>query len=78
MTAAKAIFAIGLAVCLIPLTPPWVALCLGIAIALALGNPFPKESKNVSKVLLQCCVVLLGFSMDLNTVVKAGSRHSCH
>lgn len=74
MTWAKAIFVVGLAVCLVPLTPPWAALCLGIAIALALGNPFPKESKNVSKVLLQVCVVLLGFSMDLNTVLKAGSQ----
>lgn len=74
MNLAKAIFLIGLAICLIPLTPPWVALILGIAIALALGNPFPKESKNVSKVLLQVCVVLLGFSMDLNTVLKAGSQ----
>lgn len=74
MTLAKAIFLIGLAICLIPLTPPWAALVLGIAIALALGNPFPTESKNVSKVLLQFCVVLLGFSMDLNTVLKAGSQ----
>lgn len=74
MNLAKAIFLIGLAICLIPLTPPWAALILGIAIALALGNPFPKESKNVSKVLLQVCVVLLGFSMDLNTVLKAGSQ----
>lgn len=74
MTLAKAIFLIGLAICLVPLTPPWAALILGIAIALALGNPFPKESKNVSKILLQVCVVLLGFSMDLNTVLKAGSQ----
>ncbi len=74
MTLAKSVFLIGLAVCLVPITPPWVALCLGIAIALALGNPFPKESKNVSKILLQVCVVLLGFSMDLHTVLKAGSQ----
>ncbi len=74
MSWAKAIFLVGLVVCLVPLTPPWAALCLGIAIALALGNPFPKESKNVSKILLQVCVVLLGFSMDLNTVLKAGSQ----
>jgi uncharacterized integral membrane protein (TIGR00698 family) len=74
MTVAKAIFLIGLVVCLVPFTPPWAALCLGIAIALTLGNPFSKESKNVSKILLQVCVVLLGFSMDLGTVVKAGSQ----
>ena len=74
MTLAKAVFLVGLAICLVPVTPPWLALCLGIAVALALGNPFPKESKNFSKILLQACVVLLGFGMDLNTVLKAGSQ----
>ena len=74
MTLAKAVFLVGLAICLVPVTPPWLALCLGIAVALALGNPFPNESKNFSKILLQACVVLLGFGMDLNTVLKAGSQ----
>ncbi len=74
MNWAKSVFLVGLAICLVPFTPPWVALCLGIAIALALGNPYSKESKQYSKLLLQLCVVLLGFSMDLNTVLKAGSQ----
>ena len=74
MTVAKAVFMVGLAACLIPITPPWAALLLGIAIALTLGNPFSKQSKNGSKILLQVCVVLLGFSMDLGTVLKAGSQ----
>jgi uncharacterized integral membrane protein (TIGR00698 family) len=74
VTPTKVVFALGLGLCLLPWTPPWAALLLGVAIALSLGNPFPKESKNVSKVLLQVCVVLLGFSMDLNTVLKAGSE----
>ena len=74
MNLAKAVFLVGLAACLAPVTPPWLALCLGIALALFLGNPFPKESKQGSKVLLQACVVLLGFGMDLNTVLKAGSQ----
>ncbi len=71
---AKAIFLIGLAICLVPLVPPWAALLLGITFALTLGNPFPKASKQGSKILLQVCVVLLGFSMDLNSVIKAGSQ----
>lgn len=62
------------AACLVPIVPPWAALVAGILFALSLGNPFPKESKSVSKVMLQVCVVLLGFSMDLNTVLKAGSE----
>ncbi len=48
------------------------ALILGIALALTLGNPFPVESKKVSKTLLQAAVVLLGFSMDLQKVFDAG------
>lgn len=48
------------------------ALILGIALALSLGNPYPAESKKVSKVLLQAAVVLLGFSMDLQKVIDAG------
>ena len=74
MTPAKVVFAVGFGLCLLPWTPPWAALLLGVTIALSLGNPFPKESKNISKVLLQVCVVLLGFSMDLKTVLKAGSE----
>ncbi|MDR3689392.1 MAG: putative sulfate exporter family transporter [Fimbriimonas sp.] len=48
------------------------ALILGMALALTIGNPYPDESKKVSKVLLQAAVVLLGFSMDLQKVFEAG------
>ena len=65
---------LGLAACLLPWTPPWVALVLGMSIALILGNPFPKQSKTASKFLLQACVVLLGFGVDLSTVIAAGSQ----
>ncbi len=50
------------------------ALVLGIALALTFGNPFPTESKKVSKILLQVAVVLLGFSMDLQKVFDAGKN----
>jgi len=74
MNLTRAVFIVAAAACLLPVVPPWVALVAGIALALTLGNPFPKQSKNYSKVLLQVCVVLLGFSMDLNVVLKAGSQ----
>jgi uncharacterized integral membrane protein (TIGR00698 family) len=74
MSLAKSVFLIGLAVCLFPITPPWLALCLGIGVALTLGNPFPAESRQLSKILLQASVVLLGFGVDLHTVLKAGSQ----
>ena len=50
------------------------ALVAGLALALTLGNPFPAESKKVGKPLLQGAVVLLGFSVDLQTVLKAGAQ----
>jgi len=74
MNLSRAVFLIAAVACLVPFVPPWAALVAGIVIALTLGNPFPKQSKTISKALLQICVVLLGFSMDLNTVLKAGTE----
>jgi uncharacterized integral membrane protein (TIGR00698 family) len=74
---------VGLLLCLIPLVPaakeylPWVApgaLILGILIALTLGNPYPAVAKKVSKTGLQTAVVLLGFSVDLQKILKAGGQ----
>lgn len=50
------------------------ALIGGLILALTLGNPFPAESKKVSKPLLQAAVVLLGFSVDFHTVLQAGVK----
>jgi len=52
-------------------SPP-AALVAGILFALCLGNPFPRHGHRLAKRLLQGCVVLLGFGMDLPTVLKAG------
>ncbi len=69
------------ALCLAPLLPlpaeaaslvAPVALLMGAALALALGNPFLDASKVGSRRLLQASVVLLGFSMDLGKVAAAG------
>ena len=79
--AGRIAFAIGVLLCLIPLFPaakpiqPWVApgaLVFGILVALTLTNPYPALSKKISKTGLQAAVVLLGFSVDLNTILNAG------
>ena len=53
------------------ISPP-IALALGLAFALALGNPMPEASHRASKLLLQWSVVGLGFGMDLAAVWAAG------
>ncbi len=55
-----------------PWCSPPIALLLGAAIALTLGNPYAEPSKAWSRVLLQVSVVLLGFAMDLHVVIEAG------
>jgi len=54
-------------------TPP-IALALGIVLALLFRNPFRALARLVSKYLLQACVVMLGFSMDLPIILRAGAR----
>jgi uncharacterized integral membrane protein (TIGR00698 family) len=49
-----------------------IALALGLAIALTVGNPFAKKTARATKYLLQASVVGLGFGMDLQKVVQAG------
>lgn len=52
-------------------TPP-IALAAGLAFALTLGNPFPRQSSKLAKLLLQASVVGLGFGMSLAAVWAAG------
>jgi len=63
----------GLLFCLTPWASPPLALALGAALALTLENPKPAASKTGARWLLQISVVLLGFSMDLPTVLRAGA-----
>jgi uncharacterized integral membrane protein (TIGR00698 family) len=62
-----------LGLCLMPWGSPALALALGGAFALLMDNPFPAQSKRASGLLLKACVVLLGFGMDLQAVLKAGA-----
>lgn len=69
-----AVFSLAAIFCLTPWGSPPVALALGIVLALTFANPFAKQSKGYSRPLLQLSVVLLGFTMDLNVVLKAGAN----
>ncbi len=50
-------------------SPPF-GLGLGLVFGLFIGNPFREKSQAVSKILLQICVVGLGFSMNLEEVLQ--------
>lgn len=67
------LFAVLALLCLTPWASPPLALGAGMALALTLGNPFPKIGKQAAPKLLQGCVVLLGFGMNLAVVLKAGA-----
>lgn len=55
---------------------PWfsapVALALGVAFALTLGNPWPDRVRSIAGTLLKVCVVGLGFGLPLRTVLAGG------
>jgi len=55
------------------LTPP-EALTAGMALALLVGNPHARQTAITAKLLLQTSVVVLGFSMDLHSVVRSGMQ----
>ena len=71
--------AVGIAAvtALIPVTrdeAPGIGLLLGLGAALSFGNPNAEADGKRAKLLLQGCVVLLGFGMDLGVVLRAGAR----
>ena len=72
--APRLLFVLAVAFCLSPWASPPVALALGMTLTLTLGNPYHELSKHASKWLLQGCVVLLGFGMDLAVVLQAGAN----
>jgi uncharacterized integral membrane protein (TIGR00698 family) len=68
----KVIFFIFIIACLTPYVSPPIALGLGLFTALKIGNPFQRTIGKWTRILLQTSVVLLGFGMNLTSVVKAG------
>ncbi len=72
-TAKKATFALLGALTLSPFVSTGMALAAGIAFSLAFGNPWPKQSARLGKILLQVSVVGLGFGMNIGEVWRVGS-----
>lgn len=70
---ARLLFVLGALFSVSPWGSPGLALVLGALLAVSLGNPWPQTGK-LGKTLLQGCVVLLGFGMDLGLVLDAGRR----
>lgn len=68
----KLLFLLGLALAASPWVSPPVALVLGLSFALIFRNPFPRQTRLLSRSLLQASVVGLGFGMDLAQVLRAG------
>ncbi|HKE04586.1 MAG TPA: putative sulfate exporter family transporter [Blastocatellia bacterium] len=53
-------------------SPP-MALALGLGFGFGFANPYAKQTRSLSKTLLQASVVGLGFGMNLRDVLRAGS-----
>lgn len=67
-----ALFAGVILFCLTPWASPPIALALGVAFALTLGHPLPQYNSRATRVLMQTCVVGLGFGINLQQVFTAG------
>ncbi len=55
-----------------PWASPPIALLCGLIFAFLANHPYSKQSKEVTKYLLQASVVGLGFGMNLQQVIRAG------
>jgi uncharacterized integral membrane protein (TIGR00698 family) len=70
----KIIFFIAVLLCLTPWVNPPIALVLGLAIAQTTGHPYMYLNKKVTTILLQSCVVGLGFGMNITTALQSGAK----
>ncbi len=69
---AKLFFLLALVLSFSGLISPPVALSIGILFGLSFVHPFAAFTRTSSRILLQVCVVALGFGMNLQEVLKAG------
>jgi uncharacterized integral membrane protein (TIGR00698 family) len=69
---AKILFLLALVLSFTGLLSPPIALTLGILFGLCFAHPYAGAVRISARILLQVCVVALGFGMDLHEVLKAG------
>jgi uncharacterized integral membrane protein (TIGR00698 family) len=74
MSAGRVLLPLGAVLCLLPFVPAGAALVAGIALALAVGNAWPAETKRFVPILLGIAVTGLGGAADLAVVARAGAR----
>jgi uncharacterized integral membrane protein (TIGR00698 family) len=65
---------VGAAVCALPFVSTGMGLLLGLALALAVGNPWLPRTPRLTSQLLALSVVGLGAGMDLRVVARAGAH----
>ncbi len=70
----RVVFALLALACLAPVVPAWLALLAGIGFGLLVEHPFPTQTKQASTWLLQGSVVGLGAAMNLEVVLRVGTR----
>ncbi|HLZ51004.1 MAG TPA: putative sulfate exporter family transporter [Candidatus Acidoferrum sp.] len=68
----KIIFLLAFILSFTGLLSPPIALSLGIIFGLSFAHPYSSATRIAARILLQICVVALGFGMNLREVVKAG------
>ena len=68
----KNLFFLGIILAASGVLSPPLALAAGIAYGLTVTHGFHLDAKRLSKFLLQASVVCLGFSMNLNDVIRVG------
>jgi uncharacterized integral membrane protein (TIGR00698 family) len=69
---AKILFLLVLVLSFTGILSPPVALTLGILFGLCFAHPYAGAVRISARILLQVCVVALGFGMNLHEVLKAG------
>jgi uncharacterized integral membrane protein (TIGR00698 family) len=69
---AKILFLLALVLSFTGLLSPPIALTLGILFGLCFAHPYAGAVRISARILLQVCVVALGFGMNLHEVLKAG------
>ena len=69
---AKILFFLALVLSFTGLLSPPVALTIGIVFGLCFTHPYATSTRTSARILLQVCVVALGFGMNLHEVLKAG------
>ncbi|TSJ43686.1 putative sulfate exporter family transporter [Mucilaginibacter corticis] len=70
----KAVFIIGIVLCLTPFISPAIALLMGLVIAQLTGHPYIHLNHKATHLLLQVSVVGLGFGMNVHSAFQAGKE----